>query len=98
MADLESRPAVLVTLRIPTEGTAVKELMNACDVKFHDNSYIMTREELLKGISGVHAVLCQSEDVMDHELLEIAGKVGGLVGCFGFNDSQTYFSLYTRPL
>ena len=74
MTDLKVRPSVLVSLKIPTDGKEVQELAATCDVKFNDGPVIMTRDDLLKSVSGVDALMCTTEDICDRELLEKAGK------------------------
>ena len=69
-----SKPQVLVTSEILTNGEAFKELSETCEVRFHDGADVMTSEELLRAVPGLHGVLVQSEDKIDLEVIEAAGE------------------------
>ena len=75
MTNLQNRPVLLMTLRIPTDGKAFKELKDTCNVKFDADSVVVKRSDLLQSVSGVHALLCHPSVVCDHELLEKAGRI-----------------------
>ena len=74
-----SKPRVLVTYRILTNGDAFKKLSETCEVRFHDGADLMTREELLRAVPGVDGVLIQN-DQFDLEAIEAAGKNGSVRG------------------
>lgn len=69
---MSKKPKAYVTRRIPDPGTQI--LTPCCNVSFWDSDDIIPREELLKNVSGVDAILCMLTDRIDKEVLEHAGK------------------------
>ena len=74
MSDSTNKPLVLITYKIPTKGDAFKELTETCEVRFHEGSDFMTKDELLRAVPGVDGVLIQSEDTFDRQVIETAGE------------------------
>lgn len=64
---------VFVTRRIPDPGTQI--LTPSCDVTFWESDDTIPREDLLKNVKDVDAILCMLTDKIDREVLEQAGKV-----------------------
>lgn len=64
---------VFVTRRIPDPGTQI--LTPSRDVTFWESDDTIPREDLLKNVKGVDAILCMLTDKIDREVLEQAGKV-----------------------
>ena len=67
-----SAPKVYVTRRIHDE--AMQLLSSKCQVTRWDSDELVPRDELIKGVKGVDAVLCMLTDKIDSEVLDAAGK------------------------
>ena len=65
-----NKKRVFVTRRIP--GKAVEMLKEHFNVIVNEEDRPLTRDELLKGVSDVHGVLCQLTDRIDDEVFEAA--------------------------
>ncbi|XP_062594273.1 glyoxylate reductase/hydroxypyruvate reductase-like [Saccostrea cucullata] len=68
---MSQRYKVYVTRRIPDPGTRL--LDSSFDVTFWDSDDVIPREELLKNVKGVDAILCMLTDKINDEVLEHAG-------------------------
>jgi glyoxylate reductase len=77
----ESRPAVLVTRRIP--GPAVGGIAERCEVDHHDRPEPLDRGELLRRIRGKAGALVTSSDRVDDEFLDAAGPAFVMASNFG---------------
>ncbi|KAK3576176.1 hypothetical protein CHS0354_001194 [Potamilus streckersoni] len=66
------RPNIYITRPIPQ--AAVDTLLIGCDVSLCDSSgdYV-PREEVLRGVRGVNAILCMPTDKIDKEVIQLAG-------------------------
>lgn len=62
---------VFVTRQLPE--ASLEKLMEQFDVAVNSEDRVLTREELLKGVAGMDAVLCLLTDTIDAEVLEAAG-------------------------
>ena len=85
MAGNKTRPLVLITNKIISDGPTVKELMASCDIQQYTGPGFMTREDILAAIKTADAALIQSEDIFDRELIEEAGKKVMFMFIFLFN-------------
>ncbi len=65
------RKKVFVTRQLPE--ASLEKLMEQFDVAVNPEDRVLTREELLKGVAGMDAVLCLLTDTIDAEVLEAAG-------------------------
>ncbi len=66
-----TRKRVYVTRQIPE--AAIAGLREQFDVTVNPHDRVLTREELLAGVSGMDAVLCLLTDTIDAEVFEAAG-------------------------
>ncbi|XP_028661612.1 glyoxylate reductase/hydroxypyruvate reductase [Erpetoichthys calabaricus] len=73
---------VFVTRRIPQEGFELLKQSGICDVQQWDSDEPVPREELLKGISGAHGVLCLLSEKIDKEVLDTAGNSLKVISTF----------------
>ncbi|KAG2466758.1 GRHPR reductase, partial [Polypterus senegalus] len=73
---------VFVTRRIPQEGFKLLKQSGICDIQHWDSDEPVPREELLKGISGAHGVLCLIPDKIDKEVLDAAGNSLKVISTF----------------
>ncbi|KAK2849177.1 hypothetical protein Q5P01_009011 [Channa striata] len=64
---------VFVTRRIPQEGMKILSAAGVCEVSLWDSDEPLPRSELLKGVQGVHGLLCMLSDKIDAEVLDAAG-------------------------
>ena len=71
-AELDKKPRVLVTRRIPQEGLNILE--ESCQVEVSDYDGVMPREILLQKVKGVDGILCLLTDYIDREVMEAAGQ------------------------
>jgi len=80
-----SSAKVLVTVRIPEHILA--RLAKECSLSFPVSDYPVPRQELLDLVPGIQALFCTSDDKVDKELLDKAGKQLKLVCTMsaGFN-------------
>lgn len=62
-----------ITRRIPQPG--IDLLSSKCDIEFWDSDEAITKEELLKHVPGVGALLCMLTDKIDDEILAAAGNI-----------------------
>lgn len=69
---MASKPKVLVT-RGDHDPSAIERLSQVCEVQVCPEPRAMSRQELLKGVVGKHALLILPHDKMDEELLDTAG-------------------------
>ena len=67
-----SSAKVLVTVRIPEHILA--RLAKECSLSFPVSDYPVPRQELLDLVPGIQALFCTSDDKVDKELLDKAGK------------------------
>lgn len=65
------RKKVFVTRQLPE--ASLEKLTEQFDVAVNPEDRVLTREELLKGVAGMDAVLCLLTDTIDAEVLEAAG-------------------------
>ena len=86
---MSQRYKVYVTRRIPDPGT--QSLTSSCDVTFWDSDDAIPREELLKNVKGMDAILCMLTDKIDGEVLEHAGKSRKFSCPFLFDDFEHDF-------
>ncbi|XP_053379359.1 glyoxylate reductase/hydroxypyruvate reductase-like [Mercenaria mercenaria] len=70
---------VFVTRRVPQPGIELLEGAG-CKVEFWDSDEAIPREELIRGISGAHALFCMLTDTIDGEVLDAAGPNLQVVG------------------
>jgi glyoxylate reductase len=68
---------LLVTTRIP--AAVLARLREACDVDYFDSSDPMPRDEVLRRLKGVRAVMCVLQNRLDAEALDAAGPSLALV-------------------
>jgi glyoxylate reductase len=68
---MSQRPKVLVTRPIMAE--AEQTLRGRCDVTIHENEFGIPRDELLKIVGGMDAVITMLTEKVDREFLEAAG-------------------------
>jgi glyoxylate reductase len=68
---MSQRPKVLVTRPIMSEAEAL--LRERCDVTVHQNEFGIPRDELLKIVGGMDAIISMLTERVDGELLEAAG-------------------------
>ena len=68
---MSQRPKVLVTRPIMAE--AEQTLRGRCDVTIHKNEFGIPRDELLKIVGGMDAVITMLTEKVDREFLEAAG-------------------------
>src|SRR5215210_8033766 len=68
---MSQRPKVLVTRPIMAE--AEQTLRGRCDVTIHDNEFGIPRDELLKIVGGMDAVITMLTEKVDREFLDAAG-------------------------
>jgi len=66
-----ARKKVFVTRQLPE--ASLEELKKQFDVTVNPDDRVLTREELLKGVKGVDAVLCLLTDTIDAVVLDAAG-------------------------
>lgn len=81
---------VFVTRRVPKPGIEVLEEAG-CDVSFWDSDEAIPKEELIRGIAGVHALFCMLTDVIDGEVLDAAG-INYIHFCYFTNRPQYDFT------
>ena len=68
---MSERPKVLVTRPIMAE--AEQTLRGRCDVTIHENEFGIPRDELLKIVGGMDAVITMLTERVDREFLDAAG-------------------------
>lgn len=68
---MSQRPKVLVTRPIMAE--AEQTLRGRCDVTIHENEFGIPRDELLKIVGGMDAVITMLTEKVDREFLDAAG-------------------------
>ena len=68
---MSQRPKVLVTRPIMPEAEA--RLRERCDVTIHENEFGIPRDELLKIVGGMDAIVTMLTERVDTELLDAAG-------------------------
>jgi glyoxylate reductase len=68
---MSQRPKVLVTRPIMSEAEAL--LRERCDATVHQNEFGIPRDELLKIVGGMDAIISMLTERVDRELLEAAG-------------------------
>jgi glyoxylate reductase len=68
---MSQRPKVLVTRPIMAE--AEQTLRGRCDVTIHENEFGIPRDELLKIVGGMDAVITMLTEKVDSEFLDAAG-------------------------
>jgi glyoxylate reductase len=68
---MSQRPKVLVTRPIMAE--AEQTLRGRCDVTIHENEFGIPRDELLKIVGGMDAVITMLTERVDREFLDAAG-------------------------
>ena len=68
---MSERPKVLVTRPIMAE--AEQTLRGRCDVTIHENEFGIPRDELLKIVGGMEAVITMLTERVDREFLDAAG-------------------------
>ena len=68
---MSQRPKVLVTRPIMPE--AEQTLRGRCDVTIHENEFGIPRDELLKIVGGMDAVITMLTEKVDREFLDAAG-------------------------
>lgn len=67
----DRKRVVYVTRRIPQPGL---DLLKAdCEVKFWDSDDAIPKDELIKNVAGVDALLCMLTDDIDAKVLDAAG-------------------------
>ncbi|HWR60672.1 MAG TPA: D-glycerate dehydrogenase [Clostridia bacterium] len=66
-----ARKKVFVTRQLPE--ASLKELKEQFDVTVNPDDRVLTREELLRGVRGMDAVLCLLTDTIDDGVLDAAG-------------------------
>ncbi|XP_070375271.1 glyoxylate reductase/hydroxypyruvate reductase isoform X1 [Equus asinus] len=64
---------VFVTRRIPPEGRAALARAADCEVEEWDSDEPIPNQELERGVTGAHGLLCLLSDRVDKRLLEAAG-------------------------
>jgi glyoxylate reductase len=69
--DIDVRPSVLVTRRLP--AAVIARLDAECDVDLYTGSKPISRDELLQRVKGKHALVCLLTDAVDTVLLDAAG-------------------------
>jgi glyoxylate reductase len=67
-----SKPAVLVTARIPSAVVATLE--QACDIEVHDGA-ALSREQLVARVAGKQGLMCMFTDQIDRQVLEAGGDL-----------------------
>jgi len=65
------KPRVLVTRRLP--DAALERLRAAADLDLNTEDRVLTREELLARVRGVHALVCLLTDTIDGAVMDAAG-------------------------
>jgi glyoxylate reductase len=68
---MSQRPKVLVTRPIMSEAESL--LRERCEVTVHQNEFGIPRDELLKIVGGMDAIISMLTERIDRELLEAAG-------------------------
>ncbi|XP_045156539.2 glyoxylate reductase/hydroxypyruvate reductase-like isoform X1 [Mercenaria mercenaria] len=63
---------VFVTRKVPQPGIELLEGAG-CNVELWDSDEAIPREELIRGISGAHALFCMLTDTIDGKVLDAAG-------------------------
>ena len=71
MADEKAK--VLVTIPFH-DFDSISTLSEMCDVEVFEEPREMTKEELIQGVKDKHALLIESHDIIDKEVLTAAGK------------------------
>ena len=65
------RPKVYITRQIPQKG--LESLLKRCNVSYWDSPDPAPRTEILFNVRGVDILLCMPTDIIDGEVLELAG-------------------------
>ncbi|KAK3593252.1 hypothetical protein CHS0354_012340 [Potamilus streckersoni] len=65
------KPKVYITRRIPKPGIDI--LKDHCNLSFWDSDEAIPKEDLLKHVAGIDALLCMLTDPIDKEVLDAAG-------------------------
>ncbi len=80
------RPRVFVTRRLPDK--AMRYLEENFDITINPYDRVLTREELLEGVKGVHGLLPLLTDKIDAEVMDTAGDQLKIISNYavGFNN------------
>ena len=65
------KSSVLVTRKLPSK--VIAKLEEQCDVDLYVGDASIAREELLRRVSGKHAIVCLLTDTIDAAVLDAAG-------------------------
>uniref|UniRef100_F6RRF5 Glyoxylate reductase/hydroxypyruvate reductase n=1 Tax=Xenopus tropicalis TaxID=8364 RepID=F6RRF5_XENTR len=66
-------PKVYITRRIPPDGLKALQQAGSCEIEQWDSDDPVPRSELLKKVSGIHALYCLLTEKIDKEVLDAAG-------------------------
>ncbi|NP_001165338.1 glyoxylate reductase/hydroxypyruvate reductase-like protein [Xenopus laevis] len=66
-------PKVYITRRIPPDGLKALQQAGSCEIQQWDSDDPVPRSELLKKVSGIHALYCLLTEKIDKEVLDAAG-------------------------
>src|SRR5690349_22377505 len=64
-------PRALVTRKLPS--SVIAKLEAACDVDLYVGASAISRDELLRRVNGVDAIVCLLTDAIDTDVLDAAG-------------------------
>ncbi|XP_030636833.1 glyoxylate reductase/hydroxypyruvate reductase [Chanos chanos] len=73
MQSVQQLMKVFVTRRIPPEGMKILRQSGICSLSVWDSDEPVPHAELLKGVAGVHGILCLLTDRINAEVLDAAG-------------------------
>ena len=70
-SNMAYRPKVYITRQIPQIG--LESLLKRCNVSYWDSPDQAPRTEILYNVRGVDVLLCMPTDIIDEEVLDVAG-------------------------
>lgn len=75
-----NRPTVLITRKIPINGIEI--LRSKYNVIINNKDRPLTRNELIKNVKNIDAILCVLQDKIDKEIIDIAGPNLKIISTF----------------